>query len=116
MTIPKRLDAVYGELVVLQEQCRLQQLTSPSLLKNIIENSLCNCGEIEDTFHFFFECNQYKLIGRDMITFVSAICNPILISLLHGNEYFSAEQNFNIINAAHKFIIKSKRSNLSCSI
>ena len=43
-----------------------------------------------------------------MLTSVSAICNPILIILLHGNEDFSAEQNFNIINAAHKFIIKSK--------
>ena len=100
-------------VVVLQEQCRLQQLTSPSLLKNIIENSLCNCGEIEDPFHFFFKCNQYKLIGRDMLTSVSAICTPILIILLHGNEDLSAEQNFNIINAAHKFIIKSKRSYLS---
>ena len=97
----------------MQEQCRLQQLTSPSLLKNIIENALCNCGEIEDPFHFFFECNQYKLIGRDMLTSVSAICNPILIILLHGNEDFSAEQNFNIINVAHKLIIKSKHSNLS---
>ena len=44
--------------------------------KNIIENPLCNCGEIEDPFHFFFECNQYNLIRRDMLTCISAICNP----------------------------------------
>ena len=61
--------------------------------ENIIENPLCNCGEIEDPFHFFVECNQYNLIRRDMLTCKSVICNPYLNILLHGNEGLSGEQN-----------------------
>ena len=81
--------------------------------KNIIENPLCNCGEIEDPFHFFFECNQYNLIRRDMLTCISAICNPNLNILLHGNDGLSEEQNLNIFMAVHNFIIKSKRFSLA---
>ena len=81
--------------------------------KNIIENPLCNCGEIEDPFHFFFECNQYNLIRRDMLTCISAICNPNLKILLHRNNGLSEEQNLNIFMAVHNFIIKSKRFSLA---
>ena len=38
------------------------------------QNPLCNCGEIEDPFHFLFEWNQYNIIRRDMLTCVSTIC------------------------------------------
>ena len=82
-------------------------------LKNIIENPLCNCGETEDPFHFFFECNQYNLIRRDMLACISAICNPNLNILLHGNDGLSEEQNLNIFMAVHNFIIKSKRFSLA---
>ena len=81
--------------------------------ENIIENPLCNCGEIEDPFHFFFECNQYNLIRRDMLTCISAICNPNLNILLHGNDGLSEEQILNIFTAVHNFIIKSKRFSLA---
>ena len=81
--------------------------------KNIIENPLCNCGEIEDPFHFFFECNQYNLIRRDMLTCISAICNPNLNILLHGNDGLSEEQNLNTFMTVHNFIIKSKRFSLA---
>ena len=81
--------------------------------KNIIENPLCNCGEIEDPFHFFFECNQYNLIRRDMLTCISAICNPNLNILLPENDGLSEEQNLNIFTAVHNFIIKSKRFSLA---
>ena len=80
---------------------------------NIIENPMCNCGEIEDPFHFFFECNQYNLIRRDMLTFISVICNPNLNILLHGNNGLSEEQNLNIFKAVHNFIIKSKLFSLA---
>ena len=59
--------------------------------KKIIEKPLCNCGDIEDPFHFFFECNQYNLIRRDMFTCISAISNPNLNILLHGNDGLSEE-------------------------
>ena len=64
--------------------------------KNIIENCLCNCGEIEEPSTFSLSCNQYNLIRRDMFTCISAICNPNLNILLHGNECISEEQNLNI--------------------
>ena len=86
---------------------------SISTQKNIIENPLCNCGKIEDPFHFFFECNQYNLIQRDMLTCISAICNPNLNILLHGNDGLAEEQNLNILMAVHNLIIKSKRFSLA---
>ena len=70
--------------------------------KNIFENHLCNCGKIEDPFHFFFECNQYNLVQRDILTCISAICNTDLNILLHGNERLSKKQNLNIFMAVHK--------------
>ena len=81
--------------------------------KNIIENPLCNYGEIEDPFHFFFECSQYNHMRRDMFTCISAICNPNLNILLYGNDGLSEEQNLNIFMAVHNFIIKSKRFSLA---
>ena len=92
---------------------RLQYFMSPYLLKNIIEKPLCNCGEIEYPFHFFFECNQYNRNPRDMLTCISAICYHTLNSVLHGNEDLSEEQNFNIITTVYNFITKSKRFNLA---
>ena len=83
------------------------------LFHNIIENPLCNCGEIEDPFQFFFECNQYNFIRRDMLTCISTICNSNLYILLHGNDGLSEEQNLNIFIADHNFIIKSKRFSLA---
>ena len=81
--------------------------------KSIIENPLCNCGETEDPFHFFFECNQYNPIRRDLPACISAICNPNLNILLPGNDGLSGEQNLNIFMAVHNFIIKSKRFSLA---
>ena len=45
---------------------------------------------------------------RNMLTCVSAICNPNLNILLHGNEYLSEEQNINVFMDVHNFIAKSK--------
>jgi len=33
--------------------------TNISLHKNIVESPLCTCGNIEDTYHFFFSCPLY---------------------------------------------------------
>ena len=84
-----------------------------SLLKIRSRNPLCNFGEIEDTFPFLLECNQYNLIWRDMFTCVSAICNLTLNILLHGHEDLSEEQNVNIFKVIPNFITKSKRISLA---
>ena len=47
---------------------------------------MCNCGEMEDPFHFLLECKQYNLIRRDMLTPVYAVCNPNLNILLNGKR------------------------------
>ena len=56
---------------------RLQYSTF--VYRYIQHNLLCTCSEIEDPFHFLFECSQYNLIRRDVLTCLSAICNEIFI-------------------------------------
>ena len=34
-------------------------------VNNIIENDLCNCGNIETAFHFFLECPLYTIFRND---------------------------------------------------
>ena len=48
-----------------------------------------------------------------MFTCISAICNPNLNILLHGNEDLSEEQNLNIFMDVHNCIIKSKGLSLA---
>ena len=94
-----------------RKQAIVRYFTSPFLIKNIIENPLCNCGEIDDPFHFLFECNQYNPIRRGMLTCVFVMCNPNLNILLHGNEDLSEEPNINIFMAVHNLL-----QNLSVSL
>ena len=46
---------------------------------------------MEDPFHFFFQFNPRNLIQGNMLTCISAICNPNLYILLHGNKGLSEE-------------------------
>ena len=50
--------------------------------KNIIDNPLCLCGEVESTKHFLFDLSHYGEIRVAMLNNISAIYNPSLNVLL----------------------------------
>ena len=77
--------------------------------KNIIENPHCICGDIEDTYHFLFECANYANIRRDMYTTLADFGQLLLNVLLFGDESMSLDQNVKIFDAVQCFISCSNR-------
>ena len=77
--------------------------------KNIVDNPYCTCGDIEDTHHFLFVCQQYTDLRQDLLNSVSDICQPNLNVLLCGDITLTFVQNKQIFKAVQEFIIKSKR-------
>ena len=35
--------------------------------KNILNNSICDCGDVEDTIHYLLACEQYSDLKQDLI-------------------------------------------------
>ena len=35
-------------------------------INNIINNNLCNCGQIETALHYFFECPLYTILRNGL--------------------------------------------------
>ena len=50
--------------------------------KNIIGNPVCECGEIENTSHFFLHCNLYGKLRHDLLDRVSTYCQPTVNNFL----------------------------------
>ena len=77
--------------------------------KNIIETPLCRCGEIESSYHFFFNCPFYTVIRHELFSTISSLCTPSLRVLLFGNDQLSLNENMFIFENVQKFISASKR-------
>ena len=56
-----------------------------SFPENIIDNPLCECGEIENTSHFFLQCNLYGQLRQALLDRVSTYCQPTVNVFLDGN-------------------------------
>ena len=87
----------------------MQFSPSTPVLKNIVDSPYCTCGDIEDTHHYLFVCNQFTYLRRDIINSVSDICQPNLSVLLCGDIPLTFDQTKLILKVVQKFIIKSKR-------
>ena len=57
-----RLGQIYHARIRLNRslRCHLFQ-------KNIIDNPVCECGDIENTSHFFLHCNLYGQLRHDLL-------------------------------------------------
>ena len=77
--------------------------------KNIIDNPLCTCGEVESTRHFLLDCSHYDEIRVAMLNNISAICNPSLNVLLYGDCQLDNRLNETIFREVQIFIAESKR-------
>ena len=55
--VGKNINNIFKEIVShksIMQDLKQAIVLYASIFKNIIENPLCDCGEIEDPFHFFF--------------------------------------------------------------
>ena len=77
--------------------------------KNMIDSPLCECGEVESCYHYFFTCQRFVYYRLHLLNTVSRFCNPTLDVLLNGNNILSFDTNVSVFNAVHSFIRKSKR-------
>ena len=77
--------------------------------RNIVNSPFCDCGMVEDNYHYFFRCPMYAAIRHDLISSISMLCTPTLDTILHGNDNIDERSNIAIFKAVHSFIRLSKR-------
>ena len=78
-------------------------------LKNITDSPLCRCGGIENTYHFFFQCPQYRNSRTELFETVSQYKEISLDLLLFGDISLSYDTNKKIFEKVQKYIITTKR-------
>lgn len=55
--------------------------------RHLQDNSLCDCGSVEDVNHFFFKCNKYNTVRALMLTDLLNInIEPNINSVLYGSN------------------------------
>ena len=77
--------------------------------KNIVESPMCTCGEIEDTYHFFFNCQMYANHRRVLFDNLTTLNNITLQLLLFGDKHAPVSVNTNIFHHVHIYIASTKR-------
>lgn len=77
-------------------------------LKNISPSPLCECGQMETNFHYFFECNRFRTCREKLLGNLNNF-DITLNTLLFGNPDISDTDNANIFKHVHTFISESKR-------
>ena len=82
--------------------------------KNIVESPLCQCGEIENAWHFFFACPLFNDLRVTLFDALSQFCIPTLDIILYGDLQLSLESNESIFLAVHQFISQTKRFLTGC--
>ena len=78
--------------------------------ENIIDSQVCECGEVENTSHFFLHCNDFVQLRHGLLNRVLIFCQPTVNVFLYGSTGLSDDQNAEIMSAVqHYYILKSKR-------
>ena len=77
--------------------------------KNIIDNPNCICGDVENTYHFLFECTNYADHRHVMNTTLVDFGQLSLNLLLFGDETLTFDQNVKIFDAVQCFISSTNR-------
>ena len=63
----------------------------------------------EDTGNFLLRCPLYHNHRQEMLISVSRLCQPTVNVLLYGVDNLSFNDNKQIFDAVHDFLIKTKR-------
>ena len=77
--------------------------------KNIVVSPQCNCGRIESTYHYFFECPIYANHRLELFTSLPQHINVTLNLILSGDTLLSDDINSTIFQKVQKYIIDTKR-------
>ena len=98
-----------GQLLHTRLRTNCSSLSNDLFLKNITESPLCQCGRIENAYHFFFDCPLYARQRIELFTSLSQHHNLTLNLLLFGDALQSDDINSSIFEKVQKYIIDTKR-------
>ena len=76
---------------------------------DIIDSNMCKCGNIETTYHFFFECPLYTIYRNDLQIETMFLHSLTLNIILNGDITLSAQRNIENHTAVSKYIMKTNR-------
>ena len=68
---------------------------------------MCECGEIENTSHFFFHCNLYGQLRHALLDRVSTYCQPTVNVFLYGNTDLTEIENAELFSAVQDYILNT---------
>ena len=77
--------------------------------KKIVVSPHCQCGRIESTYHYFFECPIYANHSLELFTSLPQHINVTLNLILSGYTLLSDDINTIIFEKVQKYIIDTKR-------
>ena len=98
-----------GQLLHIRLRTNCSGLSNDLFLKNISESPLCQCGRIENAYHYFFECSLYARHRIALFTSLSQRYNVTLNLLLFADASQSDEANLVIFEEMQKYIIDTKQ-------
>ena len=78
---------------------------------------MCECGEIENTPHFFLHCNLYGQLRHALLDRVSTYCQPTVNVFLFGNTDLTDVENAELFSTVQDyknqtFLLKNKGTQL----
>jgi hypothetical protein len=82
-------------------------LNSHLYKRNLSENALCTCLQIETVKHYLLECPNFSNIRKDTLGKIPHISN--LTTLLFGNNLLSTDENENIFVYVQTYIKQTNR-------
>ena len=82
-------------------------------MNNIIDNNMCQCGNIETAYHFFFECPLYTIYRNDLQIETMFLHSLTLNIILNGGITLSAQRNIEIHSARRLKIYNEFKSFLN---
>ena len=65
---------------------------------------MCNCGQIETAFHYFFECPKYTISRNDLDLETGFVLILTLNIILNGYSSLSEQRNLALHSAVSKYI------------
>ena len=66
---------------------------------------MCECGENENTSHFFLHCNLYGQLRHALLDTVSTYCQPTVNVFLYGNTDLTDVENAELFSAVQDYIL-----------
>lgn len=96
-----------GQILHCKLRLKCSSLKLHLFQKNLVDNPLCQCGQVESIDHFLLRCRLFSDLRQATIHSLQYNLNTDL--LLYGDNTLSFEQNCQIFSQVQTFLLRSKR-------